>query len=124
MPNATTFTTNKMDLRVRRWLVGPGCMRLRPNDLVHPVYLLHYPGSPGALEWLVENSNQSVIRCISTDDLGQLPVQLPPMSTQVELAATFEAFDAQASAHRRLAEETEEARNLLLPVVLPKPPGS
>jgi type I restriction enzyme M protein len=101
------------------WLVGPGCMRLRPNHRVRAAYLVHYLTSPEAFEWLMANSVKSVIRSISTNALRQLPVLLPPMPTQDEIVATLAAFDDQISTHRHLAEESEKLRDLLLPLVRP-----
>jgi type I restriction enzyme M protein len=104
------------------WLVGPGCMRLRPGTQVHPCYLAHYLNGASAYRWLMRHATGSPIQYISASRLSELPVQLPPMEVQREIAAALDAAQEQISIHRRAVTATEELRDALLPLFLT--PGS
>jgi type I restriction enzyme M protein len=99
------------------WLVGPGCMILRPTAAVDAGYLTYYLGAPDAYQWLMGHTTGSVIRHITTSTLGQLPVLLPSLQVQREIAAAIDAFDEQVAIHERISETGRSLRNLIIPML-------
>lgn len=105
------------------WLLGPGCMRLRPTDRVDAGYLTYYLGSPVAYAWLLRNATGSAIRNISTKALGRMPLVLPSLSMQREIGAVLGALDSETAVHSQLGATAQALRDLLLPLLMPGPPG-
>jgi type I restriction enzyme M protein len=103
------------------WLVGPGCMRLRPTDAVDPGYLTYYLGAPDAYRWLEEHATGSVIRHITTGALRQLPVLLPPLAVQREIAAAIDVFDEQLATYAQISRTGEKLRGLIIPMLTARP---
>lgn len=98
------------------WLVGPGCMRLRPTDC-DSGYLTHYLGTSDTYQWLQEHATGTAIRNISTDTLKELPVLLPPLAVQREIANAVGAFDEQISIHEEICRTGRKMRDLILPML-------
>ncbi|WP_205856410.1 N-6 DNA methylase, partial [Phytoactinopolyspora endophytica] len=59
------------------WLLGPGCMRLRPTEGVDPRYLTYYLGTPHANAWLMNHATGSAVQHINTKTLSRMPITLP-----------------------------------------------
>lgn len=100
------------------WLLGPGCMRLRSNERVDPGYLTYYLGSPVAYAWLMDNATGSAIRHISTKTLSGMPLALPPLPTQREMAAVLGVLDSEIAIHRQICGATQSLRDLLMPLLM------
>jgi type I restriction enzyme M protein len=100
------------------WLLGPGCMRLRPKEQILPSYLTYYLSSPAAYGWLMDNATGSAIRQINTETLNRMPLALPPLSTQREIAAVLGAFDAEIAIHGLIGATTQALRDTLLPLLM------
>lgn len=100
------------------WLLGPGCMRLRPTDRVDAGYLTYYLGSPVAYDWLLRNETGSAIRNISTKTLGRMPLVLPPLSVQREIGAVLGVLDSEIAVHNQLSATAQALRDLLLPLLI------
>ncbi|MGH3900497.1 MAG: N-6 DNA methylase, partial [Pseudonocardiaceae bacterium] len=96
------------------WLLGPGCMRLRPTDRVDAGYLTYYLSSPVAYAWLLRNATGSAIRNISTKTLGRMPLVLPSLSVQREIGAVLGVLDSEIAVHRQLGVTAQSLRDLLL----------
>lgn len=97
------------------WLVGPGCLRLRPTEQVDPGYLTYYLSSPGALQWLDRHAvADSVIPHISAGRLVQMPLLLPPMSVQLVISEVLGALDEELAVQDRISASTRQLRNLWL----------
>jgi type I restriction enzyme M protein len=95
------------------WLVGPGCMRLRPSDEVDAAYLLHQLTAPWAQQWVVNHSSGSAIAHINTKTLARLPLALPSLRTQqvvgralADMAAQMDRYSQLAEAARALLDQT------------------
>lgn len=99
------------------WLLGAGCIRLRPVPHVDPYYLMHCLRTPKARDWLDRNATGSTIPTISTRTLAQLPLLLPPMAAQQEIGALLGELDTAACAQERLSIITGELRDTLLPLL-------
>ncbi|MGH3695622.1 MAG: N-6 DNA methylase [Pseudonocardiaceae bacterium] len=100
------------------WLLGPGCMRLRPTDRVDAGYLTYYLGSSVAYAWLLRNATGSAIRNLSTKTLRRMPLVLPSLPVQSEIGAVLGMLDSEIAIHRRLGATTQVLRDLLLPLLM------
>lgn len=97
------------------WLVGPGCLRLRPGEQVDPGYLTFYLSSPGAIHWLERRGIVgTTIRHISAGRLVQMPLLLPPMSVQREISQVLGALDEELAVQDRISASTRQLRDLWL----------
>ncbi|WP_214404925.1 N-6 DNA methylase [Pseudonocardia lacus] len=101
------------------WLVGSGCVRLRPGREVDPEYLASYLSSPAVREWIDRHASGSAIRALNTRTLGELPVLLPGHAEQRRIASILTALDAEAAALDQLGEVTAQLRDLIAGTVLP-----
>ncbi len=100
------------------WLLGPGCMRLRPTDRIDAGYLTYYLGSPVAYAWLLRNATGSAIRNISTKTLARMPLVLPPLAVQREIGAALGVLDSEIAIHSQLSVTAQALRDLLLPLLI------
>ncbi len=104
------------------WLLGPGCMRLRPTERVDSEYLTYYLNSPVAYAWLMGNATGSAIQYISTKTLGRMPLALPPLSVQREVGTILGALDSEIVIQSQVGGVTQALRDLLLPLLMTGPP--
>ncbi|MFD4672060.1 N-6 DNA methylase [Lentzea sp. NPDC058450] len=91
------------------WILGPSCMRIRPKGDVQPAYLVHYLNSPEMHSWITQSSTSTAIPHISSKRMEQLPLALPPLEVQSEIAA---AMDALADQMRRYDEAVSATGSL------------
>ncbi|MHA6618518.1 N-6 DNA methylase [Pseudonocardia sp. DLS-67] len=100
------------------WLLGPGCIRLRPRRIVDSSYLVYCLGAPAARDWIDRNRTGSAINSISTRTLGDLPIMLPPTSVQRDIGEVLGALDANAMLHDRIGSIVVELRERLLAALM------
>lgn len=100
------------------WLLGPGCMRLRPTERVDPGYLTYYLNSPAASAWLSGNATGSAIQYISTKTLGRMPLALPPLAVQREIGAILGTLDSDIMIQSQISTTTQALGDLLLPLLM------
>ncbi|WP_168211356.1 type I restriction-modification system subunit M/S [Actinosynnema sp. ALI-1.44] len=99
------------------WLMGPGCMRIRPSaDDVDPTYLVHYLNSPEAQEWIKDHSRGTAIPNISTSAMKTLVVPLPPIAAQREIAAAVDAITIEIEQHKQAVAATMRLRDAIFPL--------
>ena len=82
------------------WLLGPSCMRLRPDSSeVVPEYLVHYLNSPEVHMWITSESRGSTaIPHISAATLRGLLIPLPSVTVQRDIAATMDSINVHIQA--------------------------
>ncbi|HEX5401395.1 MAG TPA: restriction endonuclease subunit S [Pseudonocardiaceae bacterium] len=102
------------------WLLGPGCVRFRPNERVDSQYLTYYLSSPAALHWVAERATGSAIRHINAATLREMPIQLPPLPVQREIVELLDPLHVAATIHSQLSTTTRELRDLLVSVLIPQ----
>ncbi|MBR7675944.1 N-6 DNA methylase [Streptomyces daliensis] len=84
------------------WVCGTGCFLLRPPTGLDADYFAAYLRGPEARAWLEAHSTGSMkMKTISLDVLGDLPVALPGLATQLTVAETMKQLDE----HERLLRE-------------------
>ncbi|MEY7970453.1 N-6 DNA methylase [Saccharomonospora xinjiangensis] len=98
------------------WLLGPGCARFRPDpEVVDPDYLVHYLSSAQARRWIAENATGSAIKHVNSATLRRMPVWLPPLPVQREIAEALRPFEEAETVHGRISATAKELRELLVP---------
>ncbi|WP_103351018.1 N-6 DNA methylase [Amycolatopsis sp. CA-128772] len=100
------------------WLLGPGCVRFRPNEQVDPEFLTFYLSSPTVARWLTEHATGTAIQHVNAGTLRTMPVWLPPLPVQRTIVETLEPFRAAAALHGELSSTAERLQALLLPVLM------
>jgi type I restriction enzyme M protein len=100
------------------WLLGPGCVRFRPNDQVNSDYLTSYLGSPAARHWLTEHATGSAIQHVNAATLRAMPIWLPSLATQHAILEFLSPLHAAASIHSRISATTRELHDLLVPALM------
>ncbi|QUF01737.1 N-6 DNA methylase [Actinosynnema pretiosum subsp. pretiosum] len=94
------------------WLLGPGCLRLRPGTGVVPGYLAHFLNSPEGAAGLERLLSGGAVPHVTTRAMGELVVRLPPTAAQTTIAAALDAADARLALHRRVEDAERELREL------------
>jgi type I restriction enzyme M protein len=100
------------------WLLGPGCLRLRPGPDIDSAFLLYQLGTPAARDWLERHATGSAIKSISTKALARMPLILPSLELQRELGAALSAVDAAAAVHDRISLTGTKLREALAQLLI------
>lgn len=100
------------------WLLGSGCLRLRPRPGLDPRYLLHYLGHPAVADWLSRFATGSVIPTHSLRSLRALPVVLPPEDEQDTIVNTLAVLDDKIAIYQEIVQTTGELRDRMLRLLL------
>ena len=95
------------------WLLGPGCLRLRPRSEVDSYFLAHLLNSSHVRDWIDRRAAGSAIRAISSRALGNLPLELPPLAEQIRIAAVLRTLDAEADTHEQVSALSAGLRHVL-----------
>lgn len=96
------------------WLLGPSCMRLRPDgDDVVPEYLVQYLNSPKVHRWIMSESRGSAIPHITASTLRELVIPLPSVTAQRDIASTMDLIDVHIEQYQRGALTIQSLRDLV-----------
>jgi restriction endonuclease S subunit len=95
------------------WLVGSGCLRLRPGPRLLPRYLLHYLEHPSVKYWFRASSTGSVIPSLGVRTLSDLPVAVPPTGDQQAITDIIGAMDEKILVHEEIVRSTAELRDVV-----------
>lgn len=90
------------------WLIGSGCVLLRPGDDILPSYLLHYLTHPQVVEWVRRSATSAVLPTISIRKIRELPVLVPPIERQREIVELLDALDEKMGVHDGILRATRE----------------
>jgi restriction endonuclease S subunit len=99
------------------WLIGTGCLRLRPEEPLGARYLNYYLCHPSVHDWIISNGVGSAISTLTTKTLGALPVVIPPTKTQTAIAATLCALDEKIAIHEQIVQTTVALREAVTPLL-------
>lgn len=77
------------------WLCGTGCLKVRMGDETIAVakYISHCLRLPETKEWLIRHAVGATMPNLNTGILSGVPINLPPVKTQLDIAATLDALD-------------------------------
>lgn len=100
------------------WLLGPGCVRLRPNDQANPDYLTYFLSGPIARRWLMAHADGSAMQYVSAATLRAMPIWLPPLRVQRAIVEILDPFPTAASLHDRISETASQIHARLIPLLM------
>ena len=77
------------------WLCGTGCLKVRlgPESLASPQFVSHCLRQPEIKAWLVRHAVGATMPNLNTGILAAVPLCLPPLTTQREIARTLNSLD-------------------------------
>ncbi|MEU6228712.1 restriction endonuclease subunit S [Streptomyces sp. NPDC047042] len=103
------------------WLYHANLFRLRlfdDPDRSLAAYLTGYLSAGFAQSWMHQRSASAVIPSLSTRELGELPVFVPPPAEQRAIGATLAALDEKVRLHTEIARATGEFRGTLADLLM------
>ncbi|MBN3928655.1 restriction endonuclease subunit S [Streptomyces verrucosisporus] len=95
------------------WLFSGHLVRIRPLDEVLPDFLVCCLSRPAVAAYVARHTRGSTIQHVSLQDLGGIPVVLPPLHTQREIGGQLAALDEKVRIHTEIARTTAELRGTL-----------
>ena len=104
-------------------LCGTGCLRVRPNQkVISAEFLSFYLGQPHIKKWIISKSVGATMHNLNSEILKQLPLNLPPLETQKQIAAVLSALDDKISLNKKINSSLEEmAKTIYLHKFFRKP---
>lgn len=77
------------------WLCGTGCLKVRLGDETIAVakFISHCLRLPETKEWLIRHAVGATMPNLNTGILSAVPINLPPLKAQLDIAATLGALD-------------------------------
>lgn len=85
------------------WLFSGRCLRVRPNDsMIDPDYLYYFLTLPKTQEFIRAIAVGATMPSINTSLLGEVDIDLPPLSEQVGIAKGLGALDDKIAANSRI----------------------
>lgn len=77
------------------WLCGTGCLKVRLGEekIASAKFISHCLRLPDIKEWLVRHAVGATMPNLNTGILSAVPINLPPLSVQLEIASILGALD-------------------------------
>lgn len=77
------------------WLCGTGCLKVRLGNesLATAKFISHCLRHPDTKDWLIRHAVGATMPNLNTGILSNVPVNLPPLQTQKEIASTLDTLD-------------------------------
>lgn len=88
--------------------------RLNQNSPFDPLFLTYFFRSDAARNWLVAGSGKVAITNISQDILERIPLPIPPLAEQRQIAAVLSAVQRAIARQERLIALTAELKKALM----------
>jgi type I restriction enzyme S subunit len=81
------------------WFCGTGCLKVRlgPERIANPKFISHCLRLPDTKDWLVRHAVGATMPNLNTGILSAVPINLPPISVQREIAAMLGSLDDRIS---------------------------
>lgn len=99
------------------WVYSTQLLRVRPSDLVDPVYLVHYLTLPTVQHWIDRHVSSSTVKSITVKTLGSLPIALPPLHIQRAIGTSLHALDDKARLYADISRTTSKLHDALAPML-------
>ncbi len=88
------------------WLCGTGCLRIRPNGHLDGAFLTHLLRYPATAAWLADHAVGQTLPSLSVRTLVRIPLFLPPIQEQREIAALLAAVEDAMRASRAVIDRS------------------
>ena len=77
------------------WFCGTGCLKVRLGDesIANAKFISHCLRLPGIKDWLVRHAVGATMPNLNTGILSAVPIDLPPLQTQLDIASMLGALD-------------------------------
>lgn len=75
------------------WICGTGCLRARIKENISFSYIHQFLMLPQVLKWLETNALGQTMLNLNTEIIGELPIYLPSLAEQKQIAFTLEQWD-------------------------------
>ena len=77
------------------WFCGTGCLKVRLGDelIANAKFISHYLRLPDIKDWLVRHAVGATMPNLNTGILSAVPIYLPPLQIQLDIAAMLGALD-------------------------------
>jgi type I restriction enzyme, S subunit len=81
------------------WLCGTGCLKVRIGNqsIANSKYISYCLRLPEIKEWLIRHAVGATMPNLNTGILSAVPISLPPIQTQIEIATTLGGLDDRIS---------------------------
>ncbi len=90
------------------WLFSGRCLRVRPQAEVDPMFLYSYLSSEKARSFIRKIAVGATMPSINTTIMGEMPVDLPPLSTQKRIGCFIDKLDSKIELNNRINDYLEE----------------
>ncbi|MCX2950012.1 type I restriction-modification system subunit M/S [Lentzea sp. NEAU-D7] len=101
------------------WILGPSCLRIRPGSGVSPEYLVHYLNSPEMHAWITTQvATSTAIPHINSKRMELLPLSLPSLGVQREIATTMELLAKQIERYEEAVKSSGTLRDNVFSTLL------
>lgn len=82
-------------LREVGWLCGTGCLKVRLGDekIASAKFISHCLRQPDIKDWLIRHAVGATMPNLNTGILSAVPIKLPPLKTQHEIAEALDSLD-------------------------------
>ncbi|MCI0485588.1 MAG: restriction endonuclease subunit S, partial [Blastocatellia bacterium] len=96
------------------WLCGTGCLRIRLGEgAVYPLFVSYYLGHRNVREWIVRHAVGATMLNLNTSILSAVPLIIPSLEEQREIARVLRAFDDKIELNRRMNATLEQIAQAL-----------
>ena len=101
-------------MRESDWLCGTGCLRVTINpNMANPKFIFYQLQKPETIGWVEKHAVGATMLNLNTTILGNIPLSLPPLSIQNQIADYISAYDDLIENNRRQIKLLEEAARRL-----------
>jgi type I restriction enzyme S subunit len=95
------------------WFLGSDGIRLRLPKSISARFVRYWISSSETRDWLVQNSTGSTMASMNQATIKRLPIVLPCLQVQSEIASTLGALDDKIELNRRMSATLEEMARAL-----------
>ncbi len=91
------------------WLCGTGCLKVRLGEqtMANATFISYYLRLPETKEWLVRHAVGATMPNLNTGILSSVPIRLPPLKNQFEIAAILGTLDGRITLLRETNKTLE-----------------
>lgn len=89
------------------WFLGSDGIRLRMPPAISARFIRYWVGSPIVRDWLGQNSTGSTMASLNQGTVRRIPIILPPLPEQREIAAILGALDNKIEVNRKASATLE-----------------